>query len=139
MTYGRRHYLTQQVLVRLAYSGPTSSETREFVKASARLVLAMTLIFFGLAALAAGAELSPGQTSASPAAATTGGDILADFGDDRLTLITCFPFDAIQPGGPERYVVTAIRSGDRAAMRLRSPSARERTNPAPPWSYRGGA
>lgn len=25
----------------------------------------------------------------------------------RLTLITCYPFDAIIPGGPERYVVTA--------------------------------
>lgn len=52
MTYGRRHYLTQQVLVRLAYAGPSRSETREFLKASARFVLAITLIFFGLAALA---------------------------------------------------------------------------------------
>jgi sortase A len=25
----------------------------------------------------------------------------------RLTLVTCFPFDAIQPGGPLRFVVTA--------------------------------
>jgi sortase A len=25
----------------------------------------------------------------------------------RLTLVTCYPFDAIQPGGPLRYVVTA--------------------------------
>jgi sortase A len=38
-------------------------------------------------------------------------DLLADFGDDRLTLITCYPFDAIQPGGPARYVVTAVRTG----------------------------
>jgi sortase A len=37
-------------------------------------------------------------------------DVLRDFGDDRLTLITCYPFDAIQPGGPLRYVVTARRS-----------------------------
>jgi len=36
-------------------------------------------------------------------------DLLQDFGDDRLTLITCYPFDAIRPGGPERYVVTAVR------------------------------
>ncbi len=36
-------------------------------------------------------------------------DLLGDFGDDRLTLITCYPFDAIAPGGPLRYVVTAIR------------------------------
>lgn len=72
MTYGRRHYLTQQVLVRLAYAGPSSSETREFLKASARFVLAITLIFFGLAALASGAELTQDQTGASPSAATTG-------------------------------------------------------------------
>src|SRR5262249_55297512 len=25
----------------------------------------------------------------------------------RLTLVTCYPFDAIEPGGPLRYVVTA--------------------------------
>jgi sortase A len=25
----------------------------------------------------------------------------------RLTLVTCYPFDALQPGGPLRYVVTA--------------------------------
>ena len=36
-------------------------------------------------------------------------DLLGDFGDDRLTLVTCYPFDAIRPGGPERYVVTAVR------------------------------
>lgn len=28
---------------------------------------------------------------------------------DRLTLITCYPFDSIIPGGPERYVVFAER------------------------------
>jgi len=39
----------------------------------------------------------------------TRADLLADFGDDRLTLITCYPFDAIVPGGPLRYVVTAVR------------------------------
>ncbi len=38
-------------------------------------------------------------------------DVQRDFGDDRLTLITCFPFDAVRPGGPERYVVTAMRCG----------------------------
>lgn len=26
----------------------------------------------------------------------------------RLTLVTCWPFDAITTGGPERYVVTAV-------------------------------
>ena len=28
--------------------------------------------------------------------------------DERLTLVTCWPFDAITPGGPLRYVVTAL-------------------------------
>jgi sortase A len=34
--------------------------------------------------------------------------------DDRgagLILITCYPFDALVPGGPLRYVVTASASG----------------------------
>jgi sortase A len=30
-------------------------------------------------------------------------------GIDRLTLVTCWPFDAVRPGGPERYVVSAAR------------------------------
>jgi sortase A len=34
--------------------------------------------------------------------------VTADAGDTRLTLVTCFPFDAIRPGGPLRYVVTAL-------------------------------
>ena len=29
-------------------------------------------------------------------------------GPTRLTLVTCWPFDALRAGGPERYVVTAI-------------------------------
>ena len=40
----------------------------------------------------------------------TRADLMSDFGDDRLTLITCYPFDAITPGGPLRYVVTAVRA-----------------------------
>jgi len=72
MTYGRRHYLTQQVLVRLAYAGPGKDETREFLKASARLVLALTVIFFGLAAIANSAPLTQDPTAASPSSATTG-------------------------------------------------------------------
>ncbi len=71
MTYGRRHYLTQQILVRLAYAGPTSSETREFLKASVRFVLGMILVFLGLVATASGAERAA-QPAASPAGATTG-------------------------------------------------------------------
>lgn len=30
--------------------------------------------------------------------------------DDRLTLVTCWPFDALRPGGPLRYVVVAERT-----------------------------
>jgi sortase A len=33
--------------------------------------------------------------------------VARDSGDDRLTLITCFPFEAIVPGGPMRYAVMA--------------------------------
>jgi len=33
------------------------------------------------------------------------GNVLAPAGAPRLTLITCYPFDALL-GGPERYVVT---------------------------------
>ena len=32
---------------------------------------------------------------------------LQDNGENRLTLITCYPFDAIVPGGPLRYIITA--------------------------------
>lgn len=35
--------------------------------------------------------------------------VLAQDGPDRLTLVTCWPFDALRAGGPERYVVTALR------------------------------
>lgn len=37
--------------------------------------------------------------------------IAADRGLDELTLVTCWPFDAVAPGGPLRYVVTAIADG----------------------------
>jgi sortase A len=33
--------------------------------------------------------------------------VLQDFGDRRLTLITCYPFNAITPGGELRYAVVA--------------------------------
>src|SRR5262245_58071359 len=36
-------------------------------------------------------------------------EILWDTDDPVLTLVTCFPFDAIVPGGPLRYVVRAVR------------------------------
>lgn len=37
--------------------------------------------------------------------------VLLDAGDDRLTLVTCFPFDSPVPGGALRYVVVATRDG----------------------------
>jgi sortase A len=33
--------------------------------------------------------------------------IAGDTRDTRLTLVTCYPFDAVRPGGPLRYVVVA--------------------------------
>jgi sortase A len=35
--------------------------------------------------------------------------LVSDADDARLTLITCFPFDAVRPGSPLRYVVVAER------------------------------
>lgn len=34
-----------------------------------------------------------------------------DAGGDLLTLVTCYPFDALLPGGPLRYVVEAVPVG----------------------------
>ena len=39
-------------------------------------------------------------------------EILQDQGGDSLTLVTCYPFDALVPGGPLRYVVRAERITD---------------------------
>jgi sortase A len=33
--------------------------------------------------------------------------LMADAGATRLTLVTCYPFDALRAGGPQRYVVVA--------------------------------
>lgn len=38
------------------------------------------------------------------------GAVLRDMGDRRLTLITCYPFNAVRPGGELRYAVVAISS-----------------------------
>lgn len=37
------------------------------------------------------------------------GPLEIDASQDSLTLVTCYPFDAINPGGPLRYVVTGMR------------------------------
>ncbi len=34
--------------------------------------------------------------------------VLADSGRRELTLLTCYPFDAVRPGGPLRYAVRAV-------------------------------
>lgn len=34
-------------------------------------------------------------------------EVMQDFGLEQLTLITCYPFDAIHTGGPLRYIVQA--------------------------------
>jgi sortase A len=50
--------------------------------------------------------------------------ITGDAGDDRLTLVTCYPFHALVPGGPLRYVVVALAADlldHEAALRLREP------------------
>jgi len=50
--------------------------------------------------------------------------VTADAGDTRLTLVTCFPFDAIRPGGPLRYVVTALAEPPADAPDSRSATLR---------------
>jgi sortase A len=37
------------------------------------------------------------------------GSLALDTSLAMLTLVTCYPFDALEPGGPLRYVVTAQR------------------------------
>lgn len=41
------------------------------------------------------------------------GEVMAETWDTRLTLVTCYPFHAIRPGGPQRYVVTALEDDAR--------------------------
>ena len=43
--------------------------------------------------------------------------VLGQDGPDRLTLVTCWPFDALRAGGPQRYVVTALRADREPADR----------------------
>ncbi|HMB55524.1 MAG TPA: class GN sortase [Thermoanaerobaculia bacterium] len=63
---------------------------------------------------------------------------LAPSDDDRLTLVTCWPFDAVEAGGPLRYVVTAVatvpggRPARRAAGGFSSPPPHENVVPVGP-------
>jgi sortase A len=47
--------------------------------------------------------------------------VLAETGEARLTLVTCFPFDAVVPGGPLRYVVRAASPGFQRPLAARPP------------------
>jgi len=38
-------------------------------------------------------------------------ELVIDPGLDRISLVTCYPFNSLQSGGPLRYVVTATPSG----------------------------
>jgi sortase A len=42
-------------------------------------------------------------------------ELLIDPGVDRLSLVTCYPFDKASAGGPLRYVVTALPVSRRSA------------------------
>ncbi len=48
-----------------------------------------------------------------------------------LTLITCFPFDAVAPGGPLRYVVRAAADEPAFLTRSRSEDAESAADPRP--------
>ena len=55
--------------------------------------------------------------------------VLAPTSDATLTLITCYPFDAVVPGGPLRYVV--IATGTPASAPAGPPPSRRRDAAAP--------
>ena len=57
-------------------------------------------------------------------------DVLGRTGRSELTLITCFPFDAVVPGGPLRFVVHAAARTPKSPARLR-PAARGRSAESP--------
>ncbi|MEJ2385113.1 MAG: class GN sortase [Xanthomonadales bacterium] len=50
-------------------------------------------------------------------------DLVIDPGLDRLSLVTCYPFDSPSAGGPLRYVVTALPAGGGEVSLRRSPSS----------------
>jgi len=50
-------------------------------------------------------------------------DLVIDPGLDRVSLVTCFPFDSPTAGGPLRYVVTALPANRRGFSSRSSPSS----------------
>jgi len=51
-------------------------------------------------------------------------ELLGDTRDPTLTLVTCYPFDAIAPGGPLRFVVRARKEVNRSPSPSPSPGGR---------------
>ena len=47
-------------------------------------------------------------------------ELVIEPGMRRLSLVTCYPFDAAAPGGPLRYVVTALPAAETVTPRRRS-------------------
>ena len=47
------------------------------------------------------------------------GSIVLDTDEPMLTLVTCYPFDAVDAGGPLRYVVTAALTETRGLSAAR--------------------
>lgn len=48
-------------------------------------------------------------------------ELVIEPGQDRLSLVTCYPFDSLRAGGPLRYVVTALPPA--ASLNLPLPSS----------------
>jgi len=71
--------------------------------------------------------------------------VLAPTEDAQLTLVTCWPFDAPIPGGPQRYVVVAeeVAAGGSSARlprrRRRAPDGSSRARESSRWQHGSGA
>jgi len=60
-----------------------------------------------------------------------------DADESVVALVTCWPFDAVTTGGPERYVVTGVPVGAPAQLARASRSTLESTNTASSARVRG--
>lgn len=63
--------------------------------------------------------------------------VMASGPGTALTLVTCYPFDAIRAGGPLRYVVTAVASAPPEAKPVGAASAAMSTVAAARTTHRG--
>jgi sortase A len=71
----------------------------------------------GLLAQSSGGEIARYEVIGAEVVHKTDVRVVRDAGDDRLTLVTCYPFDSPVAGGPLRYVVVARRV-NYAALRI---------------------